>query len=422
MTWQIGDTLSTWADRNDLVHTDGTFFPGIIGQDFTMPDQAAFAPTTSLSIRVALTANDYTPAASQTLAAQALTSLTDRCWNFNLTTNNRLSLTLSTTGTVATAYSATASSVADVDRSTRTCFRADWTASPAEIKFWQKPYISPEDMALDTDWIQLGATVTTGPTTALFNSSARIRLGSFAGDSNLYTGLIHAAQIRVNGAVVASPRFDQGRSSAIFDEQGNQWTRDGVAQTVSPIFTGTVTVPVVTAPNQAAQVTAYDAVTGRLAIGGVEMGNTGWRTLVSWDAAGAYTYNAEGSLAADFAPLVGTAGWIRVIRKGGYASLMFLGIQTASIINGATSYTIFNAFPSAFTPYIASGSHVGVIDGGTFVFRVGSPALALRQQTGQGVASGTPIAGVSAITLTYPCAITWPTSLQGQLLTAPFTG
>ena len=40
-----------------------------------------------------------------------------------------------------------------------------------------------------------------------------------------------------------------------------------------------VTVPAATAANQAAQVTAVDATNGRLAIGGIEMGDTGWRDV-----------------------------------------------------------------------------------------------------------------------------------------------
>jgi hypothetical protein len=42
---------------------------------------------------------------------------------------------------------------------------------------------------------------------------------------------------------------------------------------------GGVVVPAITGASQAAQVTAYDATTGRLAIGGVEMGDTGMRNI-----------------------------------------------------------------------------------------------------------------------------------------------
>jgi hypothetical protein len=44
---------------------------------------------------------------------------------------------------------------------------------------------------------------------------------------------------------------------------------------------GSVTVPVPTASGQAAQISAIDAATGRLAIGGREIGDTGWRNISS---------------------------------------------------------------------------------------------------------------------------------------------
>jgi hypothetical protein len=40
-----------------------------------------------------------------------------------------------------------------------------------------------------------------------------------------------------------------------------------------------VQVPAISGANQAAQVTAYDAALGQLAIGGIEMGDTGWRDV-----------------------------------------------------------------------------------------------------------------------------------------------
>lgn len=51
--------------------------------------------------------------------------------------------------------------------------------------------------------------------------------------------------------------------------------QDGVVMTQA----ASVTVPAISGTSQAAQVTAYDATTGRLAIGGVEMGDTGWRDV-----------------------------------------------------------------------------------------------------------------------------------------------
>jgi hypothetical protein len=48
-----------------------------------------------------------------------------------------------------------------------------------------------------------------------------------------------------------------------------------------PTFTGNVVVPAGDAAGEAAQISAYDATTGRLAIGGIEMGDTGWRDITA---------------------------------------------------------------------------------------------------------------------------------------------
>jgi hypothetical protein len=56
----------------------------------------------------------------------------------------------------------------------------------------------------------------------------------------------------------------------------------GQTGTVNLTTATAVTVPAITAANQAARVTAFDAATGRLAIGGIEMGDTGWRRIDAW--------------------------------------------------------------------------------------------------------------------------------------------
>jgi hypothetical protein len=58
---------------------------------------------------------------------------------------------------------------------------------------------------------------------------------------------------------------------------------DQYAPLASPTFTGSVIVPAGNADNEAAQISTYDASLGRLVIAGVEMGDTGYRTLAKTD-------------------------------------------------------------------------------------------------------------------------------------------
>ena len=70
------------------------------------------------------------------------------------------------------------------------------------------------------------------------------------------------------------------------------------APKANPTFTGNVVVPTANAAGEAAQVTAIDPTTGRLAIGGIEMGDTGWRdiksTLTNGWVAGAFAIRRVG--------------------------------------------------------------------------------------------------------------------------------
>ena len=61
-----------------------------------------------------------------------------------------------------------------------------------------------------------------------------------------------------------------------FESQPWKVTRDGA---VEMDRAASVLVPAPTAANQAAQTTAIDATTGRMAINGIEMGDTGWRSV-----------------------------------------------------------------------------------------------------------------------------------------------
>jgi hypothetical protein len=90
----------------------------------------------------------------------------------------------------------------------------------------------------------------------------------------------------------------------------------GGAALTGATFTGDVALPA-TAPgvNGATRVSAVDAATGRFAVNGVELGDTGWRRITSWDAAGVVT--GEPLNASAFAPAIGQAGFVDIRRRQG---------------------------------------------------------------------------------------------------------
>ena len=104
---------------------------------------------------------------------------------------------------------------------------------------------------------------------------------------------------------------------------------------------GSVKVPAATAATHAAQVSAIDATTGRLAIGGIEMGDTGWRSVT----------------------LENSWGGVLYVRRTGktvhaYAATNLNGTSASSNIY----YTLPSGFTAPFTVYtevsLSSGSSV----------------------------------------------------------------
>lgn len=111
----------------------------------------------------------------------------------------------------------------------------------------------------------------TGPNIDLIKSNATLNTGRWriavlnaGSDGGLYIGLRDDA-----GNTLGWPIVIQANGTIKLQTAG--------ASLGTPI----VEVPAITGVNQAARVTAYDATTGRLAIGNCEVGDTGWRNITS---------------------------------------------------------------------------------------------------------------------------------------------
>ncbi len=154
-----------------------------------------------------------------------------------------------------------------------------------------------------------------------------------------------------------------------------------------------VTVPAATAASHAAQVSAIDATTGRLAIGGMEVGDTGWR-------------NVSGDILNGFA-LNGADAALSLRRNGDTVKLVGVYINTT----GATANTLY-AFGTGFRPNLDIYKYVGwpTFNATNYAagdaVRLGGSGVSTIQTTERGAA-------FAVFTAEFETHDPWPTSLPG---------
>lgn len=155
---------------------------------------------------------------------------------------------------------------------------------------------------------------------------------------------------------------------------------------------GTVIVPAISGTGQAAQVTAYDATTGRLAIGGVEMGSTGWRDISS----------------------LLTNGWAATSGAAVYMKRTGNTVHIGGRLDGsAQTNAQFYTLPSGFQAGVSDASTFVGITGGTTVsagYMSSTTSLFLNSSL-TGIRFG----------FSFQAQTTWPASLPGTQTTAPFS-
>lgn len=191
--------------------------------------------------------------------------------------------------------------------------------------------------------------------------------------------------------------------------------------TVSFASSTSVAVPPITGANQAAQVTAYDANTGRLAIGGVEMGNTGWRILVQWDIPGNYTYSALGTLTAPFIPQVNSGGGhIMVRRVGMEIQYRVTGVTLNAAILADTAITMFSPTPAFDLTMRSVGGMPMATRFSTAMLNTSGSLIHFRPI--DAMASNELVVSSDGATAVGAANAGWPTVLPGIAFTPPFTG
>lgn len=145
-----------------------------------------------------------------------------------------------------------------------------------------------------------------------------------------------------------------------------------------------VTVPAATGSGEAAQVSAYDAATGQLAIGGVEMGDTGWRDIST-------------SMLGTF-----TADTFQVRRVGDLVEFRFENVT------GGANTSLLNAFNAGFRP--AGAIVTGLLSPGTTVTGV-SPTVVRFNTSGNMFVDNT---ATNYGQVSFTTTATWPTTLPGS--------
>jgi hypothetical protein len=172
-------------------------------------------------------------------------------------------------------------------------------------------------------------------------------------------------------------------------------------------MSGPLIIPAITAAGQAAQVTAFDAAVGQLAIGGVEMGDTGWRDVSSL-------------LRTGLAKMTGSSpGVARMRRLGNVIHFNFhLNVTAGSITSlftaslpsgwGANLDGAASTFLNSATPSYTSTSN-----------NVNTPTTANHtfvSATAMGFSIALPNPGTVTWQGSYSAVAAWPTAVIGTAL------
>lgn len=188
------------------------------------------------------------------------------------------------------------------------------------------------------------------------------------------------------------------------------------APIANPTFTGNVVVPTADASNEAACTTAIDAATGRMAINGVELGDTGWRKVFSWTGGVQDATNQIASINLTAWTPVGT-GYL-AIRRIGRTVLYAIPVSGAGLrgfgggIGTIRSFSASTWVPSGFSNNgtigsLAYASYPSYMGATPLSFTFGSSSLAPALY---GVAAGF---HVEIWTASHPTDTPWPSTLPG---------
>jgi len=192
-----GGFASAWADQSgngrNLLQATGAnqpihlpfagdkygYLPGVANNYFSTPDSAANSIAGDIDIRMHIAMDDWTPAALSVMASKwdAATPVDSWYLSFQGTSNGIITFIWTEDGgtTSKTANTTVPTGVADgAYKWVRITLDVDNGAGGFDVKF----YLSDDGVT----WTQLGATVTGPGSTSIYNSTAKVYVGSVRGD------------------------------------------------------------------------------------------------------------------------------------------------------------------------------------------------------------------------------------------------
>lgn len=196
--------------------------PAVAGNYASTPDTAANSVVGDFELIAKPALTDWTPASVQTVIAK-WGAAGQRSYALSVNAAGTLNLSWSADGTAVISKDSTvATGVADLaTKYFRATLDVNNGAAGNDVKF----YLSPDGVT----WTQLGATVTTAGTTAVFNSTALLEVGSMvSGTAQLAAGRIYYAALLngLAGPVVAAfdPTLGARNGVSVTAATGEIWT------------------------------------------------------------------------------------------------------------------------------------------------------------------------------------------------------
>jgi hypothetical protein len=182
---------SAGADSNDALYLDWTgenyvYLPGVASNSLSVPDEAALDITGDIDIRVQVSMDDWTPAATQILVAKRSTGQ----WSYQLdvSTAGLLRFQFTEDGSTSVLKSSTVATglTDETVKWVRATVDVDNGSSGYDVKFW----MSDDGVT----WTQLGATVTTAGVITLYSGTSVCFVGS-RGAPEPTAGKFYRAQV-----------------------------------------------------------------------------------------------------------------------------------------------------------------------------------------------------------------------------------
>ena len=215
--------------NSDTWYTDYLILTGQASTYLWAPDSAGLSVTGDIDLRARVAATDYTPSSEQTVIAKWETTSNQRSFRAYITTAGALGLEWSANGSTTIAKTSTANLTTTNGAQVwlRWVLDVDNGAAGNDVKF----YTSIDGVT----WTQLGATVTTASTTAIYNSTARCTVGAERDDgaTKPWAGNIYEAQVRngIGGSLVGNPIMTASvvGATTIVDSTPITWTLAGNA-------------------------------------------------------------------------------------------------------------------------------------------------------------------------------------------------